>query len=363
MNCNKPLISVIIPAYNAEAFIATTISSVLNQTYKNIEVLVVDDGSQDQTPDIVEAIAETDPRLKLLRQANQGVAIARNLAIQQSQGEYIAPIDADDIWYPQKLEKQVECFLSADESVGLVYTWSVLVDAEDIPTGGALTSYQEGNILKPLIYNNFVGNASTPLIRRSCLEKIGNYNAQLKAQNAQGCEDWDIYLRIAEQYQFRVVPELLVGYRQLVGSMACNSTAMVKSYHLVMDEIQGRHPEISPKLFRWSASRYYCYLASLNGRCGQHGQALIWSYKALRLDWAALLLVYRTILKNLAFLVLKSLPYQAKTEKIKASVQHKRARDFDSSVLPPEIPQEARKARKPIFQVWDFRRSYIEHHE
>lgn len=108
---NLPLVSVIIPAYNAESFIEETLKSVLAQTYPAIEVLVIDDGSQDRTPEIVAGMAERDPRVVLVKQSNAGVAAARNLGIDQSKGEFIAPIDADDIWYPENLEKQVQCML------------------------------------------------------------------------------------------------------------------------------------------------------------------------------------------------------------------------------------------------------------
>lgn len=124
MQFDQPLVSVILPAYNAEAFIGDTLDSIINQTYINIEVLVVDDGSQDRTAEIVQSIAQKDSRVTLLWQSNAGVAAARNLAIQKSTGDYIAPIDADDIWYPQKLEKQMQCMLKANPSVGLIYTWT-----------------------------------------------------------------------------------------------------------------------------------------------------------------------------------------------------------------------------------------------
>lgn len=111
MKDNLPFVSVIIPAYNAEAFIGRTLESVLAQTYENIEVLVVDDGSRDRTAEIVASFAQKDSRVILLKQQNAGVAAARNLAIEKSRGEYIAPLDADDIWYPSKLDKQVQCIL------------------------------------------------------------------------------------------------------------------------------------------------------------------------------------------------------------------------------------------------------------
>jgi glycosyltransferase involved in cell wall biosynthesis len=195
MKGELPLVSVIIPAYNAEAFISRTLQSVISQTYKNIEILVVDDGSRDKTVEIVESFAQKDSRIILLKQPNSGVASARNLAIENSRGEYIAPIDADDIWYPQKLEKQVQCMLQGDISVGLVYAWSVFIDKEDkiigqySPHNYLNILSVEGEVFPAMLYTNFIINSSAPLIRRVCFEKIGGYNCELREQNAQGCED------------------------------------------------------------------------------------------------------------------------------------------------------------------------------
>lgn len=286
MNSHFPLVSVILPAYNAEAFIGQTLAAVLAQTYRNIEVLVVDDGSGDRTAEIVESIAQKDHRVILLRQSNTGVAAARNLAIQNSRGEYIAPIDADDIWYPQKLEKQVQCMSQAEPSVGLVYAWTAHIDEKNLPTGVYDAYNLEGWVYTALVYSNFVGNASVPLISRTCLKQVGSYNCELKEHNAQGCEDWDLYLRIAECYQFRVVPELLIGYRQIISSMSCNHTSMEKSYHLVMTDVQQRHPEIPTTIYRWSSSFFYTYLLGKSLKSGNYWSTLVCLYKALKLDFA-----------------------------------------------------------------------------
>lgn len=293
MQLSLPLVSVIIPAYNAEAFIGQTLESVLSQTYKNIEVLVVDDGSQDKTPEIVTSFAERDRRVTLLQQQNKGVAAARNLAIEKSSGEYIAPVDADDIWYPLKLEKQVQCMLEADASVGLVYCWATWIDEQGLIIEKNYRDYArdkpEGNIYAALVYRNFVDNASTALIRRTCLEKVGSYNYELKENNAQGCEDWDLYLRIAEYYAFAVVPEFLVGYRQFAGSMSNNSRSMAKSYDLVMAESQQRHPEIPSSVYKWSRSYFYNYLLGKSLSCGDHWSSLLYLFKALQSDVMLLL--------------------------------------------------------------------------
>ncbi|WP_198161131.1 glycosyltransferase family 2 protein [Anabaena sp. CA = ATCC 33047] len=326
MKSHTPLVSVIIPAYNAEKFIGKTLHSVLSQTYKNIEVLVVDDGSLDQTAEIVESFAQTDHRVILLKQQNQGVAIARNLAITKSEGEYIAPIDADDIWYSQKLEKQVQCLLNADDSVGLVYAWSAFIDEDDAIIGKYNFWYYrhinsiEGEVYKQLLYTNFIGNASVPLIRRECFDKVGYYNSELKRQNAQGCEDWDIYLRIAEHYKFRVVREFLVGYRQVNGSMSRSYLSMEKSYNLVMQDSQKKHPEIPNNIFNWSASYFQYYLAQQTLKCDDYGNALLLLYKAVRLDVMLLLHpgVYKCIL-NIIIQQLKTLIKEKSHSRLEAS--------------------------------------------
>lgn len=267
-----PLVSVVIPAFNAEAFIAHTLDSVLAQTYQNFEVWVVDDGSCDQTAAIVEQFMQQDQRIRLLHQKNAGVAAARNLGIQHAQGDYIAPLDADDIWYPQKLEKQVRCLQEAGPEVGLVYAWSEAIDAggKTLKEGYTASCF-EGEVYTSLLAYNFVGNASVPLIRRTCLEEVGCYNAELRNQNAQGCEDWDLYLRVGDRYQFQVVPEFLVGYRQLAGSMSVNLAAMAKSYNLVMAQSRKQHPELSAAIYQQSRQFYYRYLAAKS-----HGNGNVW---------------------------------------------------------------------------------------
>jgi len=311
-----PLVSVIIPAYNAETFIEKTILSVLSQTYNNIEVLVVDDGSRDRTAEIIQTFAQNDHRIILLQQSNAGVAAARNLAIEKAQGEYIAAIDADDIWYPQNLEKQVQCMLKSEPSVGVVYSWSVDINEADLLTGGFYNSTIEGEVYTALIYKYFIGNASSSLIRRVCFNKVGGYNCQLKAENAQGCEDWDLHLRIAEYYQFKVVPEFLVGYRQIDSSMSCNYTAMAKSHSLIMADVRQRHPEIISRIYNWSSSNFHIYLAVKSHRNNNHQSTLFWLSQAFKEDLAMTvlrhnlyLLTIESILKLLArSLVPKLLP-------------------------------------------------------
>lgn len=285
----QPLVSVIVPAYNAETYIAHTLNSVLSQTYKNIEVIVVDDGSHDGTAEIVEAIALRDDRVTLLHQSNSGVAAARNLAIERSRGEYIAPVDADDIWSPQKIEKQVRCMLHEGPSTGLVYVWSVHIDERGFLTAGFNASDIEGDVLVASVMVNFIGNASVPLIRRVCFDQVGGYDVRFFKQNAQGCEDSDLYIRIAASYKFRVVKEFLVGYRKRIGSMSFNYRFMEKSYSILMEDVRQRYPYIPSFVCRWSRSRHYLYFSNQSQLRAHYWASILYLCKAVRVDIILLL--------------------------------------------------------------------------
>lgn len=343
-----PFVSVIIPAYNAEIFIARTLESVLSQTYQNIEVLVVDDGSSDRTAEIVKSFAQKDSRVSLLQQSNAGVAAARNLAIEKSRGEYIAPIDADDIWYPQNLEKQVKCFTSATPFVGVVYSWSVDINEKDLLTGGFYNSTIEGEVYKALVYKYFIGNASSSLIRRICFEKVGGYNCKLKAEEAQGCEDWELHLRIAEYYQFKVVPEFLVGYRQITSSMSCNFAAMAKGHSLIMADVRQRHPEIQTSIYRWSSSNFYIYLAVKSNRSGNHRSTLFWLYRAFQED-----LLMAFLRHNLYLLSIESMLKMVALSGTKSGLELKQTSDSIAGTTIAAIEKRMKIHRMLPSQVYE----------
>ena len=278
------LVSVTIPAFNAAASIGRAIQSVLTQTYPLIEVLIVDDGSQDKTGEIVRKAASHDRRVRLLTQENRGVAAARNLGIEHSRGDYIALLDADDVWFPEKLEKQVAVLDKSPSTVGLVYAWSVQAHEDGTAPNLTRGTSLEGPVYLPLVHRNFLGNASTPLIRRRCLALVGLFDTHFRTLDAQGCEDWDLYLRIAERYEYRVVPEYLVGYHQSPATMSANWDKMALSYQVLMDGVRGRHPDIPAFVYRWSKSSFLLYLAIKASRAANHKSALVFLFNAARLD-------------------------------------------------------------------------------
>lgn len=315
-NSDCPFVSVIIPIYNTETFIARSLQSVINQTYKNLEILVVNDGSCDRGPEIVKEFAEKDHRIRLLWQDNAGVAAARNLGIQHAKGAFIAPIDADDIWFPNNIARQVEAMEKGGSEVGVVYSWSTDIDENDQPKGGFRAAKIRGNVYSTLIAHNFIGNASATLIRRSCLSVLGGYDCSLREQQAQGCEDWDLYLRIAEHYHFEVVPEFLIGYRKLASSMSGNYQSMAKSHALVMASIQEKYPNFPKYLFKLSSSNLYIYFAHQNYHNQDPTVTRFWLKKALQQEPITCLIrpgFYRMLISSF-FRLNRHFPYVIKED-------------------------------------------------
>jgi glycosyltransferase involved in cell wall biosynthesis len=232
-----PKISVIIPAYNAMTYLPETMATVLKQTYTDFEVIVVNDGSTDEIEAWITQLS--DRRVKLVSQANLGATGARNTGIRESQGEYLAFFDADDLWASTKLAKQVQ-ILDSHPEVGLVYTWVAHIDEQGNNTGrvGVINSQQEGNVWQELTKGNLIECGSVPMVRRECFEKCGVFDCNLSSFNelAATVEDWDMWLRIANHYQFKVVKEPLVYYRQVASSGSRNWQSMAKGYQVVLEK-------------------------------------------------------------------------------------------------------------------------------
>jgi glycosyltransferase involved in cell wall biosynthesis len=281
---NEPLVSIVIPVFNVERYIRRTLDSALRQTYPRLELVAVDDGSSDGTARELEAAAALDSRIRLVRQQHLGVAAARNRGVAEACGDLIALLDGDDLWHPQKIELQVKRVLEKPEA-GLVYCWSSYIDENNqtaISCRSPVTF--EGDVLAAICFQHFIGNGSTPLIRRYCLEEVGGFDEGLRAAGIEGCEDLKLYIQVAERYDFTLVPKFLVGYRRRSGSLSTDYRRMLRSYQFVMREVKNRRPELPNHVFRWSLAQVKAHFAAQAAQSGNWRDALSLSMAALLAD-------------------------------------------------------------------------------
>ncbi len=210
----SPLVSVVVANYNYGRFLPEALESVLAQTYENVEVTVVDDGSTDESREV---LRRYESRVRVISQENQGVSAARNRGIAESTGTLIAFLDSDDVWLEDKLARQVELF--DDDSVRMVYTGLRYVDIDGRDLGTMLDG-SCGDVLEELALLRGPGvpaTGSTAVIRRSALEKVGLFDESLSTS-----ADWDMWRRIACHYSIELVREPLVLYRQHESAMHNN---------------------------------------------------------------------------------------------------------------------------------------------
>ena len=216
---NQPLVSVVIPNYNYEKFITETIESVLAQTYKNIEIIVVDDGSKDKS---LEVLAEFGDKIQVVQQKNAGVSAARNHGVSLSKGAFIAFLDADDVWLPEKLERQIEKF-NQDSEVGLVHCSMTLINLKNEPIGENISG-QEGWVSEEfLIFERgvVIGAGSTALVKREIFDAVGGFDLRLST-----AADWDFCYQVSRRYKIGFVSEPLVLYRMHGTNMHGNIKVM-----------------------------------------------------------------------------------------------------------------------------------------
>lgn len=209
-------VSVIIPVYRVEKYITATVRSVLDQTYKNFELLIVDDGSDDRSVEICQQFE--DPRITIIRQENRGVCAARNTGIRHARGEYLAFLDGDDLWLPEKLEKHVK-HLESNSKLGISFSRSAFIDEAGHPLGIYQMPKLVGITPHLILCRNPISNGSAPVIRREVFVDIKYQDTTLKDcyfdEQLHHFEDIECWLRIAllTPWQIEGIPEALTLYR------------------------------------------------------------------------------------------------------------------------------------------------------
>jgi glycosyltransferase involved in cell wall biosynthesis len=259
-----PLVSVIVPAFNAEATLADALRSALAQTWADIEIIVVDDGSTDRTADIAAAFPVT-----LIRKSNGGVASARNAGIAVSRGEWFAPLDADDLWHPTKVARQVAAALAAPSPPGFVYCWLRFIDDEGRVTGSGPRHTIEGHLIHRHLLVNFGGAGGQALFRRDAVLAVGGYDESLVR-----CEDILLQFQLAARHPVACAPEYLVGYRTVEGQLTADRGAMLRGWQQVRRRLRETCPAVRHKFDRWMDARQYYQAGAVNRAAGRRAAAI-----------------------------------------------------------------------------------------
>lgn len=268
MGADEETVGVVVPMYNSERTIAATLASICAQTYRRLDIVVADDGSTDGSAAIVEGWRRRDPRVRLVRQSNAGVAAARNAGAAATPAQFLAFVDADDIWAPTKIEYQLAALREGGASAGLAYCWYASIDQCDRVVSFGPQPLIEGRAVRALCSANWIGNGSSLLLRREAFERVGGYEPGLRARRAQGAEDLLMCLRVAEITEFRVVPRYLVGYRMLPDSMSTDSVQMFRSTEIVLQEFLAKYPDHADELdgHLQDSRTWFAYRAGRSGR-------------------------------------------------------------------------------------------------
>jgi glycosyltransferase involved in cell wall biosynthesis len=227
-----PLVSVVVPAFQAADTLLETLESVSQQHFRSIEILIVDDGSTDQTAAVASAFCARDARARLIRRPNGGVAAARNCGLTEARGRYVAPIDADDLWHPDHLAKLVARARSPGEKPIMVYAPCRLIDGASRIIASGLNVPLEGRAIHRMLLCNLVGNGSGLLFDRKAAIALGGYDQRLRAAGCEGYEDYLLQLMLSSAGPIACVNEYLVGYRQRAGAMSRDLRRMSASEQL-----------------------------------------------------------------------------------------------------------------------------------
>ncbi len=271
------LVSVIIPSYNSAAYLAEAIDSAFKQTFKNIEIIVIDDGSSDNTADIIKPYLN---RIQYYKKQNAGPASARNVGLSHAKGDYVAFLDADDVWVPEKLEKQLK-LIESNPAIGIVTCGEHQMDVNGkVFDSTRYIQYKDKNeFLNQMLIKNMVGGGSCCVVRRKCFDRIGLFD-----ENLRGTEDWDMWMRLAEEYEVASIAEPLFYARIVPNSVSSlqNSMKMFNNEIKLLDKVFSSNKSLSTtQKARSYAFRYLAVAKSLRLN-GDFSQAKDFALRAFR---------------------------------------------------------------------------------
>lgn len=284
-----PLVSVVIPAFNAERTLAETASSALASSYQHLELIIVDDGSTDRTAEIGGLLAETDPRVRIVQRSNGGLPAALNTGFDAARGDYVARLDADDVWHPDKLAHQMALARTRPEAA-FIYTFFRYIDVHGrVVRDGPPQRFPAGALCRG-IYEPIIGTGSSVVMKRSAVQQAG------------GCEEgWRTYedlllqLKISASWPIAFVPLYLVGYRVQAGSLSQSMDAMAAEWLQLDRHIRQLFPHVPRHVHDWGHARRCAEIAESFAWRGQYGRSASFLWKAIRHDpeWSLRYLQHR----------------------------------------------------------------------
>jgi len=246
------LVSVILTCYNGEKWIGETIRSVFSQTYKDIEIIIINDGSTDKSSEIIKQFL-SDKRVKHIEQKNKGIPGARNRGFYESKGKYICILDQDDIWLPGKVEKQVK-YLESNNQIGVVYTGTAYIDMNGKSLGiREFPELKEGNLFELFLDRGVAVPIVGTMIRREVINQAGEFDEKLFGE-----DDFDILLRISEKTNFGFIPETLTLKRFSPGSTGHSEQMCVDSFYLA-EKYEKIWPQWKRKINDYRIRAHYFY--------------------------------------------------------------------------------------------------------
>ncbi|MDL0429703.1 glycosyltransferase [Marinobacter sp. TBZ242] len=259
-------ISVITPTYNRAGFIGEAVSSVLAQTYQDLELIIVDDGSVDDTRAVVDAFL-ADKRVRYFYQENQGQSSARNFALAQSDGEFIAFLDSDDIWSLDKLEKQVAVF-DANPDIDVVHGDEAMVDEQGVVISLENMTRYSGHISRQLLADNSV-SITTALVKRRCFDEMGGFDTSVGV-----ADDYELWLRFSAKYRFHYLPGIVASYRVMADQISSDKRRRFEANELIIKRFLDRYGHaLAPRDRRWGLARFYCRKARYLASAGERSKA------------------------------------------------------------------------------------------
>ncbi|NQY14692.1 MAG: glycosyltransferase family 2 protein [Henriciella sp.] len=312
---NTPMISIVMPVYNTAKYVEAAIESVLAQTFVDFELLIIDDAGSDNSIELCRAYS--DPRIRIISQANRGLAGARNTGIRHARGQYIALLDSDDLWEPEKLERHIEHLWQSPE-VGISYAASRMIDDD----GNFLRIVQRPKLknvtARDVFLRNPVGNGSAPVIRRQVFEDIAFINEARNEldyfdESFRQSEDIECWCRMAlmTKWRFEGIAGAYTRYRINEGGLSANVVKQFETWSRVKARVSELDPEFADKWGSYAEAYQKRYLAR---RCFRMGEgALAWSLMKEALQICPRIVIQepaKTLTTIAAALVLRLRPQQ-----------------------------------------------------